>query len=180
MNLSTILHFQYFISLFKIYWMNKNWENQLQSIWLKLGTINSEEFIEQMKDHVELLTEKDSQAIADFERACAFDSTGHEKEAEPLYRSALEKGLTGLRRRRARIQLASTLRNNGKIEESIHILREEKAHYSDELDDAVDSFLALSLSSAEEYKEALSLILKALSKHLPRYNNSLSRYAENL
>lgn len=180
MNLSTILHFQYFISLFKIYWMNKNWENQLQSIWLKLGTINSEEFIEQIKDHVELLTEKDSQAIADFERACAFDSTGHEKEAEPLYRSALEKGLTGLRRRRARIQLASTLRNNGKIEESIRILREEKAHYSDELDDAVDSFLALSLSSAEEYKEALSLILKALSKHLPRYNNSLSRYAENL
>lgn len=160
--------------------MDKNWENQLQNIWLKLGTISNEEFIEQIKNHVELLTETDSQAIADFERACAFDSTGHEKEAEPLYRSALDKGLTGLRRRRARIQLASTLRNNGKTEESIHILREEKAHYSDELDDAVDSFLALSLSSAGEYKEALSLALKAISKHLPRYNNSLSRYAENL
>ncbi|WP_185144348.1 tetratricopeptide repeat protein [Chryseobacterium sp. KLBC 52] len=160
--------------------MDKNWENQLQNIWLKLGTISSEEFIEQIKNHVKLLTETDSQAIADFERACAFDSTGHEQEAEPLYRSALEKGLTGLRRRRARIQLASTLRNNGKIEESIHILREEKARYSDELNDAVDSFLALSLSSAGEYKEALSLALKALSKHLPRYNNSLSRYAENL
>lgn len=160
--------------------MDKNWENQLQNIWLKLGTISNEEFIEQIKNHVELLTETDSQAIADFERACAFDSTGHEKEAEPLYRSALEKGLTGLRRRRARIQLASTLRNNGKIEESILILREEKANYSDELNDAVDSFLALSLSSTGEYKEALSLALKALSKHLPRYNNSLSRYAENL
>ena len=160
--------------------MDKNWENQLQNIWLKLGTISSEEFIEQIKNHVELLTETDSQAIADFERACAFDSTGHEKEAEPLYRSALDKGLTGLRRRRARIQLASTLRNNGKIEESINILREEKARYSDELNDAVDSFLALSLSSAGEYKEALSLALKAVSKHLPRYNNSLSRYAENL
>lgn len=173
-----MLDFQYFISLFKIYPMDENWETQLQSIWLKLETISNEEFIHQIKNHVELLT--DSQAIADFERACAFDSTGHEKEAEPLYRSALDKGLEGLRRRRARIQLASTLRNNGKLEESIHILREEKANYSDELNDAVDSFLALSLSSAGEPKEALSIVLKAISKHLPRYNNSLSRYAENL
>jgi len=160
--------------------MDQNWEAQLQSIWLKLGTISNEAFILLIKNHVKLLTITDSQAIADFERACAFDSTGHEKEAEPLYRSALDKGLTGLRRRRARIQLASTLRNNGKIEESIQILREEKSNYSDELDDAVDSFLALSLSSAGKHKEALSLALKALSKHLPRYNNSLSRYAENL
>ena len=173
-----MLSFQYFISLFKIYPMDENWETQLQSIWMKLGTISNEEFIHQIKNHVELLT--DSQAIADFEKACAFDSTGHEKEAEPLYRSALDRGLNGLRRRRARIQLASTLRNNGKLEESIHILREEKANYSDELNDAVDSFLALSLSSAGKHKEALSLVLKAISKHLPRYNNSLSRYAENL
>lgn len=118
--------------------MNQNWETQLQNIWLKLGTISNEAFIQQINDHIKLLTATDVQAIADFERACAFDSTGHEEEAEPLYRSALDKGLTGLRRRRARIQLASTLRNNGKIEESIQILREEKAHYSDELDDAVD------------------------------------------
>jgi len=160
--------------------MDENWESQLQSIWLKLGTISNEKFIQQIKNHVELLTVTDSQAIADFERACAFDSTGHEKEAEPLYRSALDKGLTGLRRRRARIQLASTLRNNGKIEESIHILREEKANYSDELNDAVDSFLALSLSSAGKNEEALSLSLKAMSRHLPRYNRSVYNYANDL
>lgn len=158
--------------------MNENWEFQLQAIWQKLGTINNEEFIQQLKDHILLLV--DSQAIADFEMACAFDSTGYEKEAEPLYRRALDLGLSGLRRRRARIQLASTLRNNGKIEESIHILREEKANYSDELNDAVDSFLALSLSSAGQYKEALSLTLKAISQHLPRYNRSLYNYANGL
>lgn len=158
--------------------MDENWEIQLQNIWMKLGTISSEEFIQMVKDHVKLIS--DAQAISDFEMACAYDSTGHEKEAEPLYRSALDKGLTGLRRRRARIQLASTLRNNGKTEESIRILREEKENYSDELNDAVDSFLALSLSSAGEHQEALSLVLKAISKYLPRYNNSLARYAENL
>ncbi|CAH0296226.1 tetratricopeptide repeat protein [Chryseobacterium sp. WG14] len=155
-----------------------NWETQLQLIWLKFGKISNEEFIQQIKDHTVLFS--GSQAIPHFEMACAFDSTGHEEEAEPLYRSALSLGLSGLRRRRARIQLASTLRNNGKIEESIYILREEKANYSDELNDAVDSFLALSLYSAGENKEALSLALKALSKHLPRYNSSLYRYAENL
>ncbi|WP_330745642.1 tetratricopeptide repeat protein [Chryseobacterium sp. CP-77] len=160
--------------------MDKNWEDQLQSLWLQLGTISNEAFIQHIKNHVELLTDNNSQAVADFERACAFDSTGHEKEAEPLYRSALDHGLTGLRRRRARIQLASTLRNNGKTEESIHILREEKAHYSDELNDAVDSFLALSLSSAGKYEEALSLTLKALSHHLPRYNRSVYNYAKGL
>jgi tetratricopeptide (TPR) repeat protein len=175
-----MLSFQYFIYLFKIYPMDENWETQLQSIWLKLGTISDEEFIQQIENHVELLTITDYQAIADFERACAFDSTGHEKKAEPLYRSALDKGLTGLRRRRARIQLASTLRNNGKTEESIRILREEKVNYSDELNDAVDSFLALSLSSAGMYEEALSLTLKAISHHLPRYSQSVYRYANAL
>nr|WP_276963919.1 tetratricopeptide repeat protein [Chryseobacterium sp.] len=67
------------------------------------------------------------------------------------------------------MQLVITLRNNGKTEE-IHILREEKPHYSDELNDAVDSFLALSLSSAGKYGKALSLSLKAMSRHLSRYN----------
>lgn len=156
----------------------ENWENKLQSIWQQLGEINNEDFIKQIQQHTSLL--QDAKAIVDFERACAFDSTGHEKEAEPLYRSALAHGLSGLRRRRARIQLASTLRNNGKIEESIQILREEKASEPDELNDAVDSFLALSLYSAGQNKEALSLALKALSQHLPRYNKSLYRYAENL
>lgn len=156
----------------------ENWESKLQSIWLQLGKISNKDFIQLIKDHTSLL--HDAKAIADFERACAFDSTGHEKEAEPLYRSALDHGLSGLRRRRARIQLASTLQNNGKIDESIQILREEKLNESDELNDAVDSFLALSLYSAGENKEALCLALKALSQHLPRYNNSLYRYAENL
>ncbi|CAM3062731.1 hypothetical protein DRF59_17095 [Chryseobacterium flavum] len=156
----------------------ENWENQLQFIWTQLGTISHKEFLQRIEDHTALIA--GSQAIADFEMACAFDSTGYEKNAEPLYRSALDQGLTGLRRRRARIQLASTLRNNGKTQESIHILREEKNNYSDELNDAVDAFLALSLYSSGAKGEALSLALKALSKHLPRYNNSLYQYAENL
>ncbi|KFF22893.1 tetratricopeptide repeat protein [Chryseobacterium sp. JM1] len=156
------------------------WEKELKTIWDRLGSISNDEFIHQIKKHTEKISSDKSNAIADFERACAYDSTGFEQNAEPLYRSALTSGLTGLRRRRARIQLASTLRNNGKIHESIEILREEKENYSDELDDAVHAFLALSLSSLNNDKEALSLVLESLSKHLPRYNRSVYNYSKEL
>ncbi|SFN56714.1 Tetratrico peptide repeat-containing protein [Chryseobacterium oleae] len=156
------------------------WETELTTIWDQLGSISNDEFINRIKKHTDKISADEPNAIADFERACAYDSTGFEKNAEPLYRSALASGLTGLRRRRARIQLASTLRNNGKIHESIEILREEKKNYSDELDDAVNAFLALSLSSLNNDKEALSLVLESLSKHLPRYNRSVYNYSKEL
>ncbi|HCA08191.1 tetratricopeptide repeat protein [Chryseobacterium sp.] len=156
------------------------WEKELKTIWDRLGSISNDEFIDQIKKHTDKISADEPNAIADFERACAYDSTGFEKNAEPLYRSALASGLTGLRRRRARIQLASTLRNNGKIHESIEILREEKKNYSDELDDAINAFLALSLSSLNNDKEALSLVLESLSKHLPRYNRSVYNYSKEL
>ncbi|MGC5743159.1 tetratricopeptide repeat protein [Chryseobacterium sp. NFX27] len=155
------------------------WEEELKTVWNQLGKISNDDFIERIKRHADEIS-GDHRAIADFERACACDSTGFEKNAEPLYRSALELGLTGLRRRRARIQLASTLRNNGKFHESIEILREEKENYSDELDDAVNAFLALSLSSINNDKEALSLVLESLSAHLPRYNKSVYNYSKEL
>ena len=156
------------------------WEEELKTIWNQLGTVSNDDFIDRIKMHTDKISTGEPNAIADFEKACAYDSTGFEKNAEPLYRSALEMGLTGLRRRRARIQLASTLRNNGKFYESIKILREEKANYSDELDDAVNAFLALSLSSVNDDKEALSLVLASLSAHLPRYNKSVFNYSKEL
>jgi Tetratrico peptide repeat len=158
----------------------RDWENQLKLIWEQLGKIPDIDFVEKIKIHTSRLPEAESNAIAYFENACAFDSTGYEKEAEPLNRSALSLGLTGIRRRKARIQLASTLRNNGKFGESIEILIEEKNNYSDELNDAIDAFLALSLSSGGKDKEALSIVLKTKSSHLPRYNKSLYNYATKL
>ena len=159
--------------------MDDNWDNKLHEIWDSFGTMSDEMLIENIKLHIGNLNIQDN-SIAKFELACAYDSTGNEALAEGLYRDALAIGLTGLRRRRARIQLASTLRNNGKIDESITILKEEKEKYSDELNDAVDGFLALSLAAKGFDKEALSIALKALSSHLKRYNKSLYTYANAL
>ncbi|WP_197287434.1 tetratricopeptide repeat protein [Streptomyces apocyni] len=51
--------------------------------------------------------------MTDFELGCAHHSTGLPQQAVVRYRAALATGLTGVRRRRAVIQLASSLRNLG-------------------------------------------------------------------
>ena len=57
----------------------------------------------------------ESDAVVAFDEACELDSTGHPDQATPLYEAALASGdLDPYRRRRATIQLASSLRNLGK------------------------------------------------------------------
>jgi hypothetical protein len=123
-------------------------------------------------------TEDSAQAA--FEQACEFDDTGHSDRAVPLYRRALELGLEGYERRRAVIQMASSLRNLGQAEESVTLLRAEQGAPSDELDDAVRAFLALALVDVGREREAVSLALGALAPHLPRYQRSLANYASEL
>lgn len=60
--------------------------------------------------------------MALFERAGAHDSTGEPERAAPLYQQALAANLSGGRRRAAVIQLASTLRNLGRADESVAML----------------------------------------------------------
>jgi hypothetical protein len=115
-----------------------------------------------------------------FERAAALDSTGHSDLAVPLYRQALSLGLPGIRRRRATIQMASSLRNLGRAEESVALLTAERDAGSDELDDAVTGFLALALVDVGREREAASLALGALAPHLPRYQRSMGNYARLL
>jgi hypothetical protein len=102
----------------------------------------------------------------------------------PLYRSALAVGLTGLRRRRATIQLASSLRNLGAADEAVGLLSTELSAPVDgeaaALEDAVRAFLALALVDVGRPREAASLALEALAPHLPRYQRSLGAYARDL
>ena len=154
------------------------WERRLAELWAAFDATDAETFVARIEALAAELPE--NHAIGLFERACAQDSTGHETEAEPLYRQALETGLTGIRRRRATIQLASTLRNLGRADEGIALLSAERAQSSDEFDDAVVAFLALCLVDAGRAHEAAALSLGSLSRHLPRYNRSLKRYADAL
>jgi len=116
-----------------------------------------------------------------FHRACARDSWGHSDLAVPLYREALERGgLTGENRRRAVIQLASSLRNVGETATALELLEAERAQSSDHLDDALAATTALCLASLGREREGLSLVLVALAAHLPRYNRSMANYGRAL
>jgi hypothetical protein len=155
-----------------------DWEQRLGDAWATLDERAEAEFLALIGALVEELPP--GSATGMFEKACAFDSTGHPDLAVPLYRQALDSGLTGIRRRRAVIQLASSLRNLDRSEESVALLTAERDAPSDQLDDAVRGFLALALVDVGREREAASLALQALAPHLPRYQRSLANYARIL
>lgn len=155
-----------------------DWERRLALLWESIDNLPEQEFLGAMATLVAELPPADP--VGPFERASAFDSTGHPDQAVPLYRQALERGLTGRRRRRAVIQLASSLRNLGSADESVALLTDELSAGSDDLDDAVRAFLALALTSAGREREAVSMALTALAPHLTRYNRSLAAYAREI
>lgn len=155
--------------------VNGSWEERVDAVWESSGELGEGALREQIDRLCAELDEDDPVGL--FERAGAWDSTGHSDRAVPLYREALASGLEGLRRRRAVIQLASSLRNLGEFGESVALLTAERAAGSDELDDAVAAFLALALADSGREREALALALGSLAPHLPRYQRSLASYA---
>ena len=155
-----------------------SWEARLAALWKSIDDHAPDDFIvliDRMADEL-----PGDSAVGLFERGAARDSTGHPELAVPLYRSALAAGLVGIRRRRAVIQMASSLRNLGDPERAAAMLTDELNGPSDELDQAVRAFLALALVDLGREREAVALSLTALSTYLPRYNRSLARYAPGL
>ncbi|MFC6086075.1 tetratricopeptide repeat protein [Sphaerisporangium aureirubrum] len=156
----------------------QDWDRRVAEAWTQLDHLPEEDFRALIDRLAAELPSDDGDAS--FERAAAYDSTGHPGHAVPLYREALAKGTTGERRRRTVIQLASSLRNLGHPEESIALLTPELTAPSDHLDDAIRAFLALALADTGQEREALTLSLTALAPHLPRYQRSLTNYAHLL
>jgi tetratricopeptide (TPR) repeat protein len=152
-------------------------KRELAELWESLGEMPEDEFLARMDTLAAGLPDR---GVAAFERAGARDSTGHSDQAVPLYREALDHGLEGIRRRRAVIQMASSLRNLGQAQESVELLSAERERTSDELDDAVTAFLALALVDVGREREAAALALEALAPHLPRYQRSLASYARSI
>jgi hypothetical protein len=152
------------------------WEQQSSALWAEIDNYADPA---RFRAAVGALADElpDGHPVAYFERACANDSTGIGEEAVPLYQQALAAGLTGYRRRRAVIQMSSTLRALGQPETSVELLTAEQQNGSDSLDDALTAFLALALIDVGREREAAALALGALAKHLPRYNRSLANYA---
>jgi hypothetical protein len=164
-----------------------DWEKRVAEAWASIDDY------EDRDDEFRALIDKlaaelpDDDPIAAFERAGAWDSTGHSDRAVPLYQWALDHGLTGYRRRRAVIQMSSSLRNTGRVETAVTLLEAERDIDPATLDeqtrtlaDAISATLALCLADAGREREAVSIAVAALAPHLSRYQRSMANYARLL
>jgi len=115
-----------------------DWEARVAEVFTAIDSYDEGELVARIDALVSELAP--GSAIGLFERGAACDSTGHPDRAVPLYRAALDAGLVGERRRRAVIQLASSLRNLGNPQQALTLLTAEADVTSDDLDGAVATF----------------------------------------
>ncbi len=155
-----------------------DWQTRVDAVWADPALNNAE-----VIDRIDQLAAEwpDDDALALFQSAGARDSAGLEAQAEPRYRRALALGLPEPERAQAVIQLASTLRNLGRTDEAIPMLRAELAeHPGGPYAGAAAAFLALALAGTGNATEATQVALLALVPHLPRYQRSVTAYATAL
>lgn len=157
---------------------------RVAALFAAIDDYQEADFLAQVDALAAELPENDADGV--FHRGSARDSWGHSDLAVPLYAQALETGaltggLTGENRRRAMIQMSSSLRNIGRAEEGLaHLLKEKETGGEDHLSDALDCTIALCLATLGREREGLSLVVVALAKHLPRYNRSMANYGRVL
>ncbi len=154
-----------------------DWEARVAALWAD-ETIDDQQRIERMR---ELAAAAPHPALGAFELGGANDSGGHEAEADVHYAGATAAGLADVDPARAAqmvVQHASTLRNLGRIDEAIAMLRDAPEHPSTGA--APKVFLALALHSAGRHDEALRVAIEAVEPTLPRYNRSVRAYAAAL
>ena len=155
-----------------------DWDRRVADHWRRIDDFEEAPFRTALEALLDELPADSPTAL--FERSAVFDSFGHPDAAVPGYRRALEAGLDGERRRRAVIQMASSLRNLGDAAQAVALLERELERPADHLSGAVRAVLALALTDVGREREAVSIAVTALAEYLPRYNRSMARYAAAL
>jgi len=163
---------------------HNEWEARVATVWERAASMRGEDLVQAIDALADERSSGDGLAL--FERACARDTAGIEAEAERYYRAALlTRDLDSYRRSRAVIQLASTLRILGCLEESEHLLVEEldrhlEAGEERPLHDEARAILALTYVAQGRATEAAGLALCTLAPRLSRYNRSIFGNASRL
>ncbi|GEK86803.1 tetratricopeptide repeat protein [Microbacterium aerolatum] len=153
-----------------------DWQDRVDAVWDD-DTLSDDDRVRAIDALALERTAEDPVAL--FERAGARDSAGAEMAAVSFYRRALAAGLDESRREQATIQLASTLRTLGRIDESLRMLK-EKRERGGALSDEAAAFYALALVSAGDSVGAASIALETLAPHLSQYRRSVTAYAREL
>ena len=156
--------------------MNTDWEKRVADFWTSADDSKIEESLAAMKLLIQELDEDDPNGL--FEWASVHDFLGLESKAIPIYKAALDRGLEGLKREMAVIQLASSLRNVGQASEAIDLI--EKTTFSETTALAARAFLSLAHFDVGNHGEAMSLALAALYPEDGLYSRSIKFYAKAL
>ncbi len=130
-----------------------------------------------------LHAERPRDARIAYEYAGAYDSAGEEDRAVTIYQDALDAGLREPYRHRAQLQLASSLRNLGRVEEAVAIVDDVTARHPESLGAA--AFSALVHHDAGDPTGALRGLLGVVAAtssdpDVARYRRSLTAYGEQL
>src|SRR4051812_10676253 len=145
------------------------WQQQVDAVWADADALGDQGVMDAIDA---LAADAPDPALAAFERGGSRDSAGHPDLAEPLYRAALALGLPQDEQAQCTIQLASTVRNLGRAEESLVLLRTAEPYEPYAV--ARASFIALTLASLDRPTEGLAELLRAVAPTLPRYQRSVA------
>lgn len=114
-----------------------------------------------------------------FEYGGAFDSAGYESEAITHYNHALELGLPAEYLPQIYLQLGSSLRNVGRLDEAVAMLQKAVNEYPER--PSLKVFLALAQESAGRTHDALTTLFELAVSHaetadMKRYARSIHAY----
>lgn len=127
---------------------------------------------------------RSADVAAQMAAAYACDRAGNERQAVGFYDAAWRLGVPAAERSDFVIGYGSTLRNVGRVEESLRVLADLVAHEPD--NHAARCFHGLALHSAGRDSLALAemldvvLSLQEASAHLTKYRRALSTYRSGL
>ncbi len=99
-----------------------------------------------------------------YEVGGAYDTDGQEERAVGYYERALELGLDGELRRRCLLQYGSTLRNLGRLDESLAVFDHAVGEYPSSA--SLPVFRALTLHAQARPNAALADLLDAIADHV--------------
>ena len=156
--------------------MKSEWEERVAAFWQSADDSKVDETLAAIKRLVDELEPTDPLGL--FEWASVHDFLGLEPEAISIYKQAVHSGLDGLKREKAVIQLASSLRNVGKPSEAVALL--ESATFSVVTEGAAKAFLALAHLDAGNPSKAMSLALLEFYPSGGLYEWSIKFYATDL
>lgn len=120
----------------------------------------------------ELYQEHPHDARVLYEIGGAYDTAGEESTALGYYERAVAAGLHGDLRRRCYLQHGSTLRNLGRVEDSLVLFARAREEFPDSV--SLGAFEALSLHAAGRHSAALASVLLLLAENVDR--EDLNRY----